>query len=1545
MKKLYAKKTFANTVSIKLMLFAVLLISAIYTSYGQVKVPFKPRTSDFTPTKTNYTVKGDFTMIGNTNLQLDGFGYPNNQNNNHPMKYVDIDSDINTWNSSSANLTFSQENGALPDCSKIIYAGLYWTGRSDSNNVFEEKISSTIINNGTISNTNYGLTISSDGSYDYFLFTSTNSGNSVNFRINKVDSTIQAQRNSGAWSGNIANNYSSDKYNFTSNYQISSDSNNTLEVSALKTQATASAYVNIKKSFDKHNVLLKGPSATTYENITAANNNIYYPTSSDGNMFSAYAEVTQYVQAHGLGNYFVADIALKQGNPDDTGFYGGWGMVVVYENSKMKWRDITVFDGHAYVGGAITANYPFDISGFNAVQNGDVNLKLGLMAGEGDVAVPGDYFQIKNRYTGLYESLKHSNNSTTNFFNSSIVTGGNIRNPNYNNNTGLDIAMFEVDNGNTDSDPSNNNRYITNNQTSTSFNYGSIQDTYVIFNITFSVDAYIPEAEVILSTTSVNTNGSTPGVLLPGESADYKIEIKNKGSEATTNTIITIPVPYTSTYKNLSILYNVYAGFTPLAPPIYDPNAGATGSIIWNLGTLPITGNPDEILADISFTLTATTDCSLLVNANCDSSISLGGSIAGTGANSNVSFNQQIIQGYKLDGSCIGEPIPTPNIVRIDSEAYVKANCGNYTAVRDFYFCNIGSTPVQTLQVKEAFPPGTKYYNEYPLTDTSIEYNAQKPFPSTIGTTNYYAIPPGSTACHYEFTINVTDISSVPTVEDISYCLNETASALIGMPSDSPTSPSAYKLFYYTDNNPATPAQTSIVPATNAAGVTTYYVAEGYSISCISQTRVPLKVTVYGEDPKISAPSSINIEGCDETSITISNSRFPFSATQSADIKSTYVATGYTASDDETITSITYIDVIDTTVSCPLVVTRTFTVTDGCGNTATAVQTITLVDTTLPVLTLPANASAECSADLSTIAFGNATATDNCDSNPIISHEDVETDGACPGSYTITRTWKATDACGNVATADQIISTDDTTAPEFAETNLPTDITIECSAIPVAETLTATDNCGTATVIFSEETILGDCINNYVIKRNWTATDACGISKTHIQTITVQDTTPPTFVEPLPAANLVVECDAIPTAETLTAIDACGTATVSEEDVRTDGSCSNNYTIARIWTATDVCGLTTKYTQVIEVRDTKAPTFVGTLPPTTATAECDAIPTAETLTATDICGAATVTVEDVKTNGDCPNSYTIARTWIATDACGLTTKHTQIITVQDTKAPVPASSFDEVLNVSCSDIPEVSSLTFTDNCSSASAITATYTETSTYVENVYKDYQIIRTWTVKDECNNEAIYTQTLNVALDEIITDILAPDWCFDEGPINLNNLTPDTLNTNGTWELLEGNPVATINGSIFDASNVVWDKNSVLQGLYYKFRYTTTDNGCVSINDVAMTLNYCKVLPCGENDVVISKAVTPNGDAYNEYFEISGIELCGFRFDVKIFNRWGALIYESNDYQNNWNGTASKASIGTAGKVPNGTYYYIVTIKDSGLAPLTGPVYLGTK
>ena len=158
----------------KFIIALFLIVIANFESIAQIKVPSTQRTSQYSPTKKIYNIKGDFTLMGNTNLTLQNYN-DNQPNNNNFMRYVDVDSDANTWNSSSSILQFSTENGANPDCSKIVYAGLYWTGRAaiddaSSSDIFQvsrnEDVVQAINNNQVvgheqvITNTNYILEIS-----------------------------------------------------------------------------------------------------------------------------------------------------------------------------------------------------------------------------------------------------------------------------------------------------------------------------------------------------------------------------------------------------------------------------------------------------------------------------------------------------------------------------------------------------------------------------------------------------------------------------------------------------------------------------------------------------------------------------------------------------------------------------------------------------------------------------------------------------------------------------------------------------------------------------------------------------------------------------------------------------------------------------------------------------------------------------------------------------------------------------------------------------------------------------------------------------------------------------------------------------------------------------------------------------------------------------------------------------------------------------------------------------------------------------------------
>ena len=69
--------------------------------------------------------------------------------------------------------------------------------------------------------------------------------------------------------------------------------------------------------------------------------------------------------------------------------------------------------------------------------------------------------------------------------------------------------------------------------------------------------------------------------------------------------------------------------------------------------------------------------------------------------------------------------------------------------------------------------------------------------------------------------------------------------------------------------------------------------------------------------------------------------------------------------------------------------------------------------------------------------------------------------------FVITRTYTATDNCGNVATAQQIINVSDISEPILA--NIPADETVECDAIPAPATPTVTDDCDTDVEITFEE--------------------------------------------------------------------------------------------------------------------------------------------------------------------------------------------------------------------------------------------------------------------------------------------------------------------------------------------------------------------------------------------------------------------------------------------------------------------------------------------
>ncbi|WP_206082057.1 gliding motility-associated C-terminal domain-containing protein [Maribellus sediminis] len=351
------------------------------------------------------------------------------------------------------------------------------------------------------------------------------------------------------------------------------------------------------------------------------------------------------------------------------------------------------------------------------------------------------------------------------------------------------------------------------------------------------------------------------------------------------------------------------------------------------------------------------------------------------------------------------------------------------------------------------------------------------------------------------------------------------------------------------------------------------------------------------------------------------------------------------------------------------IITRTWTLVDDCGNTATDVQTITVLDTMGPIITVPVEyLTMECfdSARVANWAM-TATATDGCDKVIEVDYSYNEPETNCNEEVTVTFT--ATDDCGNVTTETKTFEVDDITKPDVPQA--PADLWVQLlDSVPAAVDLTATDNCsGDITVSPSEDIEQGPCENSTKITRTWIFADDCGNVDSVKQVINVNDNTPP--VPPIPPADTMVLCAGdVPAPAVLYAQDNNGDdilGVVSRDT--TEGECVNNFSITYTWTFTDDCGNDVTVEQLITVNDTVSPTFVEALPQDT-TVNCDAIPVMTALTATDNCGSAIVTPSaDTSWSELCASSYVITRKWVAEDECGNTTEHTQVVTVQDTTPP------------------------------------------------------------------------------------------------------------------------------------------------------------------------------------------------------------------------------------------------------------------------------------
>ena len=422
-------------------------------------------------------------------------------------------------------------------------------------------------------------------------------------------------------------------------------------------------------------------------------------------------------------------------------------------------------------------------------------------------------------------------------------------------------------------------------------------------------------------------------------------------------------------------------------------------------------------------------------------------------------------------------------------------------------------------------------------------------------------------------------------------------------------------------------------------------------------------------------------------------------------------------------------------IGCNTLITFWWSATDNCGNTTTVGNTVTIEDTTPPMLYAPQGGEYSCDED---ILYGEASAYDLCDDSVDVDFSDVIIPGDCPQSYTIERTYVATDDCDNFATAVVYYSVYDNEAPEF--TSVPADITIECSDDVPASNATASDNCDEEVEVTQSDIMEygSDCYT--LIVREFVAEDDCGNMSYAYQNITIVDTTDPVIAGDV---EITMPCDEISMGIFVTATDNC------DEDVEisilsdetASGSCAGR--IIRTYIAYDNCQNWSTFVQYITLTDNEAP--VASVDPLDITVECGDEYSVTQVTFTDNCDDELILLPDLFIEEtDCAIIYHYV--WTAVDHCDNATTVDQYITIEDTTAPVIYDQ-DSESTVACNVIIDFATPSAWDACDDDVEVVPTYTSEPGECPGEFTE---TITFTAYDDCGNSSSVTHIVQHIDDE---------------------------------------------------------------------------------------------------------------------------------------------------------------------------------------------------
>lgn len=168
------------------------------------------------------------------------------------------------------------------------------------------------------------------------------------------------------------------------------------------------------------------------------------------------------------------------------------------------------------------------------------------------------------------------------------------------------------------------------------------------------------------------------------------------------------------------------------------------------------------------------------------------------------------------------------------------------------------------------------------------------------------------------------------------------------------------------------------------------------------------------------------------------------------------------------------------------------------------------------------------------------------------------------------------------------------------------------------------------------------------------------------------------------------------------------------------------------------------------------------------------------------------------------------------------------------------------------------------------------------------------------------------------------------DAGP-DVNALSGETIfitgsgGTDYTWEAELGKPVA-VNTFFRQTISVSYTLPDSLAADTIKMYLTVTDNnGCSAIDsmEIFVSRGDDKVFNSGLDRAY--NLFSPNGDSYNDLWDIRSVFKDGDVCKIQIINRWGSPVFTQENFSGLWDGSDDGGN-----PLPDGTYYYILSCND---------------